>query len=100
MRAEADCSDERRGIEAMGGRQMRADGGLQRGAGADQTHADAFDGEIAGARIDDDRLEIRVLGQQLDRVAALPQAFDRDAAVDPGNHDLAASGLGRLAYGE
>src|SRR6266700_3844480 len=67
---------------------------------ADHADAEAFDGEIVLAQIDDDGLELGVLGEQLDAVAAAAQALHRDLVVHPGHHDLARARLARAVHGE
>ena len=67
---------------------------------ANQADGNAFDGEIDFARIDDDRLEIRVLGNQFDKAAAMLQALDGDFLVEPGDDDLAVARLVGLVHGE
>src|SRR6266700_2898485 len=67
---------------------------------ADHADAEAFDGEIVLAQIDDDGLELGILGEQLDAVAAAAQALHRDLVVHPGHHDLARARLARAVHGE
>src|SRR6266699_3359475 len=67
---------------------------------ADHADAEAFDGEIVLAQIDDDGLELGVLGEQLDAVAAAAQALHRDLVVHPRHHDLARARLARAVHGE
>src|SRR5713226_9552326 len=67
---------------------------------ADHADAEAFDGEIVLAQIDDDGLELGILGEQHDGFAAAAQALHRDLVVHPRHHDLARARLARAVHGE
>src|SRR5689334_7697208 len=66
---------------------------------ADQADGEPLDRE-AVARTDDDRLELWVLGDELDAAARALEALDGDVVAEPGDNDLAALRLARLLHSE
>src|SRR5258706_9001979 len=78
-----------------------ADSGfLQTFAAADNADGDALDGHLVVAQVELDRLEIRILGQQLHRVAAAFQSLDGHLVGDARDYDLAALRLLRAVHRE
>src|SRR3989454_4542563 len=67
---------------------------------ADHADAEAFDCKVVLAQIDDDGLELGILREQFDGVAAAAQALHRDLVVHPRHHDLARARLARAVHGE
>src|SRR5690349_1351198 len=63
---------------------------------ADQANGEALDREAFGIRLDDDGLEIGVLGQQLDLPAALLETLDGDLFTDARDDDLAVACIAGL----
>src|SRR5678815_3712358 len=66
---------------------------------ADQPDREPLDLEGV-ARTDDDRLELRVLGVQLDRTAGALEPLDGDVVAEPRHDDLAVLRFLRLLHGE
>src|SRR5580765_2001686 len=66
---------------------------------ADQADGEALDRE-AFARADDYRLELGVLGDELDPAAGALEALDGDIVAEAGDDDLAGLRLARLLHGE
>src|SRR5262245_7249154 len=78
-------------------------GGRARGskrAVADHPDRDPFDRERRRADVDHDRLEVGVLGQELDRRAAAAQPLHRHLVVQARDHDLPGTRLLRLVHSE
>src|SRR5512141_1289648 len=71
---------------------------LQRGP--DDSDRNAFDLQRLALQVDDDRLELGVLGDQFDTTAFLPQPLDRHVVTQARHHDLAVERLGLLVHGE
>src|SRR5581483_8720243 len=73
---------------------------LQTLAVADDADRDALDGERLAPQVDLDRLEFRVLRQELDRMAAASQALDRHFVSQAGDDDLAGARVVRAVHRE
>ena len=73
---------------------------LQGTAGADYPHAQAFDGKFLAPRVDNNRLELGVLGEKFDDRAAAAQPLHRHLIVKARDHDLPGAGFAGLVHGE
>jgi hypothetical protein len=64
-------------------------------------HRDPFDDELILAQIELDGAEVRILGQQLHVLAALPEAFYGDlVGIDTRDHDLTVLRAGTTMHGD
>src|SRR4051794_29915793 len=67
---------------------------------ANYTDRDTFDRQRLAAQVDIDRREVRVLGFELHRMAASPQALDGNLVAEPRHDNLPAARFLRLVHGE
>ena len=67
---------------------------------ADQPDSDALDSQCPRARIDNDRREIGVFGDQLDNPVVLTETLDRHRVSEPGDDNLAVARLAAAVHGE
>ena len=68
--------------------------------GANHAHANALDGEFILAQVKLDGLEVGVFREELDKMTAPGESFDRDFVADAGHYDLALADFSGPVYGE
>ena len=91
-------------MECDAGRMTGAMSALPALAAAHESDGDAFDRQRSFLRIDDDRREIGIFGDEQELPAAALQALDRDlvaaASGKPRDDDLPRAGVGGAVHGE